>query len=430
MTTRIVEAVADKLADPLKVAAIAARPGNELALPARTTPSWEPVGLSDAHPAVALLFAELGAADPAQRARAHAHLTAALAADAPPPTPSLYGGAVSLAFAAHAAARTSGGYTKLLSYLDQAVVGQVRHWADARRARLDAAEPIGDWGGYDVISGGAGFGRHLLARYESTGDDAVGDALRRTLDVLVRTALAPDVTVDGRRVPAWWVHHDMGHGAGGGHLNLGLAHGLGGPLGLLALAWRADVRVERHAEAMAAVVASLDAWRLEDAAGPYWPHSVTSDRAGDPRRVRDVWCYGAAGLGRALYLAGAALEEKDWQDTANAAIRGVLETSGEQPVFDFALCHGWAGLLQIAWRMSHDTGDPVYAAAADGFAARIREAFDPRAPFGFRYAHPAAAAETDRPGFLEGAAGIALALHCHATGEPPVTGWDAALLLN
>lgn len=427
MTAQIVEAIASKLADPQEVAAIAARPGNELVLPTATMRQWETHGLSDSYPAVSLLFAELGATDAAQRPRAHAYLAAGLAADAPPPAPALYGGAMSLGFAAHAAALASGGYTTLLSQLDQAIVGQVRRWARDRRS---AGAPIGDWSGYDVITGGAGLGRYLLARHERTGDEAVGEALHETLDVLVNIALAADTKVDGRPVPAWWVHHGVTHNDTAGHLNLGLAHGLGGPLALLAVAWRAGVRVDRHAEAAAAIVALLDDRQLEDETGPYWPYWVFLDGADDPARIRDVWCYGAAGVGRSLYLAGSAFDEKEWRDTGDAAVRGALTDPAEHAIHDVALCHGWAGLLHIASRMAYDTGDAAYTAAADGFATRIGEVYDPDAPFGFRYANPAAPHQTDRPGFLEGAAGIALALHCHGTGAPPVTGWDSALLLN
>ncbi|WP_131763610.1 lanthionine synthetase C family protein [Actinomadura fibrosa] len=323
----------------------------------------------------------------------------------------------------------------MLDRLDGAVAGQARQRAATLRARLDAGEPIGEWSGYDVVTGATGVGRHLLARRDRAGGKAaeeVGAALRDMLDLLVRLALTGDATAGDRRVPAWWVRHDPAaeHAGTAGHLNLGLAHGVPGPLALLALAWRAGVRVDRHAEAAAAMAALLTDLRREDAAGPYWPNWTGSGADERLRRVRDVWCYGAAGLGRALYLAGTAFGEKDWTDTAEAAVRGAFATAGEHSVRDYALCHGWAGLLQIACRMAHDTGDPAYAVAADGFADRIRAGHDPGLPFGYRYAHAAAARDTDRPGLLEGAAGIALALHCHATGAPPATGWDAALLLD
>jgi hypothetical protein len=91
-------------------------------------------------------------------------------------------------------------------------------------------------------------------------------------------------------------------------------------------------------------------------------------------------------------------------------------------LYDQSLCHGRAGLLHLALGVD----DP----AAGGVAERVLAAFDPAMPFGFTSQHPRAARPLDRPGFLEGTAGIALVLHEYATGRPPRTGWDAALLLS
>lgn len=430
MTAQIVDAIAHKLADPHDVTLAGSRPGSALYLRTGDRTPWQPIGLADAHPGVALLFTELGTTDPDQRTHVQAHLAAGLAAEVMAPLPALYGGTVALAFAAHAAALAFGGYWTLLSQLDRAIIEQALQRAGTDRARVARGRPIGDWCGYDVISGGAGFGRYLLARYQLTADATVCDALGEVLATLVEVALAEDVLVEGRRVPAWWVMHDVAAGGvrGSGHLNLGLAHGIGGPLALLALAWTAGVRVDGQEEAMRRIVALLDELRQEDLAGPYWPHWVTLDPDAESPRLRGVWSDGAAGLARAIFLAGVALDEKEWQDTAHAALRGALLVIRDDTIHDFALCAGWAGLLQITWRMAYDTGDPLYVKAADRLATRIHEGFDPDAMFGFRYT--GTPETTDRPGLLEGAAGIALALHCHATGEPPATNWDAALLIN
>jgi class I lanthipeptide synthase len=63
-------------------------------------------------------------------------------------------------------------------------------------------------------------------------------------------------------------------------------------------------------------------------------------------------------------------------------------------------------------------------------SVRNLAAFEPGTPFGFTSSHPRTARPLDRPGFLDGSAGIALALHAYATGQRPRTGWDAALLLG
>ncbi len=68
---------------------------------------------------------------------------------------------------------------------------------------------------------------------------------------------------------------------------------------------------------------------------------------------------------------------------------------------------------------------------ADSRPTAVTDAFDPTRCFCF--AHVAASTATDRPGFLTGAAGTALALAEHATFPVPKglrTTWDALLLLS
>jgi hypothetical protein len=432
----IVEEVADRLADPGRVTRVAGAPDNLMRYPGGPQPVWDPLLLSDGHPGVGLLFAELAAREPGMRGRAHAHLAAGLDSGIRLLPQSLFGGMVALAFAGHAAATGAGGYATMLAGLDRHITGQARLRARADRERVRAGEPVAAWTCYDVLGGTAGIGRYLLARYACAAGpaerEAAGLALDDVLASLVAAATAGDVVRHGVRLPAWWVCDGLEHGLPE-HVNFGLAHGVCGPLALLSVAWRAGFRVDGQAEAVERIMALLSRWRTSDEAGPRWPHLLTQAHvtSGEPpERGRDSWCYGAAGAARAVYLAGAALDRADWRAEAHAALRGALAAADDELVVDSGLCHGWAGLLQIVLRMAHDSGDPWYGAAADGLAARVVDGFDPAAPFGFRYRHPLAARPLDRPGFLEGAAGIALALDAYATGRPPATAWDSALLLS
>ncbi|MFC4008390.1 lanthionine synthetase C family protein [Nonomuraea purpurea] len=429
---RIVAEIADRLAEPHRVAEIAGVPDNLMRYPGKPQPVWDPLLLSDGHPGVGLLFAELAAGAPELRGRAHAHLSAALGSGIRLLPQSLFGGMVALAFAGHAAATGFGGYATMLDGLDRHIIDHVRQRARADRERVRAGEPVGAWDRYDVLGGTAGIGRYLLARHESTAGQAAELALIEVLESLVAAATADDIARHGTRVPVWWVTDGLEHGLVE-HVNFGLAHGVCGPLALLSVAWRAGFRVERQDEAIERIMALLSRWRTTDEAGPRWPHLITPahlESGQPPERARDSWCYGAAGAARAVYLAGAALDRPDWRADAHAALRGALTVASDELICDSALCHGWAGLLQIVLRMAHDSADPGYHAIADTLAARVVDGFDPEAPFGYRYRHSLAARALDRPGFLEGAAGIALALHTYATGDVPATSWDSALLVN
>ncbi|WP_163506608.1 lanthionine synthetase C family protein [Fodinicola acaciae] len=414
----IVAELAARLADPDAVAAVASAPDNlHDALP-RPVPVWLPDTLGEGHPGVALLFAELAATDPAMRRAAHGHLAAASRAIGGVRT-QLFMGAASVGYAGHVAAASYGGYTAMLERLDEHVATAGVRQASAYRDDVETGRSPGG-GRLDLISGITGVGRYLLAR-------GLAEPLAEVLACLVAAGLAPDVRVDGVPVAACWSSDN----AGGG-VDLGIAHGVSGPLALLALSWRAGVRVGGQDAAIERIVGILDRWLVEDDAGPYWPAWVSvADHREPPERTRgrDAWCYGAGGISRALFLAGAALDRPDWRKLAIAALRGAVQTADYPAIRDAGLCHGWSGLLQITVRMAGDTGDPGLWSAADALAVRTMDDYDAECPFGFRYAPYVAPRPADRPGFVGGAAGIALALHTYAAGEPPRTPWDAALLL-
>lgn len=430
---RLVWQIAARLGNTADVIALTGAAANHIVGPTGTLESpWQPTQLSEGYPGLALLFAELAVVDPALRRVAHLHLSAA-AQYAGGGLRGLYGGLTALGFAADAAACSVGGYQRLLGQLDAAIAGPAGDWADAVGERVRAGGSVGDFRGYDVISGLTGLGRHLLNR--ATGEGAgrkAAAALRKVLTALIQLATGYRVGTSDA-LPSWWVHHGLsGRSQSGGHLNLGLAHGVAGPLALLSLAWRDGVRITGQQDAIAALMAVLQEWGGVDAHGPFWPFTISRAQWRDRHRVaerpRDAWCYGSAGVARAVQLAGLALHRDDWIVLALRAAHGWLDAPSQ--IVDHSLCHGWAGLLRITQLMAIDGDDPRLAAACDGLAGRLIDGWQDSAPFGYRYDVVGGTMGPDRPGFLLGSAGIALALYAYATGAAPRTGWDAALLLT
>lgn len=439
---RVADTIAERLSDPERVAAVTRASAHaNAAAGGEYTDLWSPAALTDGNPGVAQLYAELGHdGDHAARTRTHAHLSAAVRDGASVPGMGLYRGVASIAYAAHRAGRGTGDFATLSGQLDPVLAEGAALTVDQGLARLRAGEPITSWRYYDVIVGTSGIGRLLLARHGRGGDERISAALEAVLELLVATATGADVDAGGLTVPAWWsTERFLGLPDAPGHLNLGLAHGVGGPLALLSLAWAAGVRVPGQAEAVAAIVELLESWRCTDAYGSHWPSCVTTDVgrewwAEPAHRVRDAWCYGALGLARAVQLAGDALGRTEWTELALDAARGSVAALDRGFVTDFSLCHGWAGILRIVQRMAADTGDPVLDAALPTLTGRLLAGFDPDAPFGYRYTIRNFPLGADRPGYLEGAAGIALALHAVGGAAEPVTdpadtAWDAALLI-
>ncbi|GGL02925.1 hypothetical protein Sme01_19370 [Sphaerisporangium melleum] len=396
--------------------------------------AWHHLSLDEGYPGIVLLFAELGHTDPRAGEIAHAYLSAgaphAAAAAAAPD--GIYRGIPALAFAAAAAARRPGEYAKLLANLDEIIAARTSGLLQQENARLDAGIPGVRLAVYDVISGLTGLGRYLLSRPAACRPAAVAVA-----EYVVR--LSRPVTVDGHEVPGWWspdgATQDTRLHPARGHLNLGMAHGIAGPLALLALAHQHGVNVPGAGEAAHRIAEWLLSWVRTDAYGPHWPALVTFEEqvagAAEPSRpVRPSWCYGAPGIARALQLAARAFGRPEWERTALEAVRAAVTRPVTDPRMtgDGGVCHGYAGLLQIIRLMARDTGDPALVQATAPVAGRLAGLFRPNSAFGYGLRLPGG--ETiPRAGFLEGAAGSALALLGHATGRQ-ATAWDSALLLT
>lgn len=427
----VVHAVAERLATPEDLVRTATAAGNVAVLrtgPPR--PPWEPLSLDEGHPGVALLFATLARGDHRFRAAAHDHLAASLPYAHRPDVgiAGIYQGLPALAFAANAAAMRPTDYGKLLSTLDEVVAARAATLVHRESERLDAGVAGVPLASYDVISGLSGLGRYLLHRgpEHHAAVSAIGDYLVR---------LTLPVTAHGHRVPGWWspqgATRDKDRHPPRGHFNLGLAHGIPGPLALLSLLRTAGVPVRGGEEAAHRIVSWLLSWMDTDADGPFWPMMITFEEhlAGglDPAPAgRPSWCYGAPGIARALQLAASAFDEPSWHGVAVEAMRAALRRA--EPLAGLGtnagLCHGFGGLLQVTRRMARDSDDPVLGRAVPGLVDRLVALFDPAAPFGYVLRTPAGAA-IDRGGFLEGAAGAALALTGLLDNR-----WDSALLIS
>lgn len=326
----------------------------------------------------------------------------------------LFQGLPAVAFLLHA---TGGRYRGGLADLARPLADLVHQRAGDAHARITAGQ-LAEFREYDVFFGLTGLGALLLRL------DPGGGALEHLLTALV--ALTRPLRLDGVWLPGWWVGHDPHRRRStefpGGHANLGMAHGITGPLALLAQAMRAGITVDRHADAIHGICAFLDTWRQDTDTGPWWPQWITLDdlctgRPSQPGPARPSWCYGTPGIARAQQLAAIATGDPHRRHIAEHALATCLADPAQLgQIIDASLCHGWAGLYQTAAR-----------AARDALTSQISERLPHLTEM---LIHHATAAPCRVSGLLEGQAGLALALHTAAHAEPPISGWDTCLMIN
>ncbi|MFC8594950.1 lanthionine synthetase C family protein [Streptomyces atroolivaceus] len=433
--------VAERLRDPARVARITADAFAEV--PADLMlPGWQPASVLLGHPGVGLLHAVCAEDDEQWSEPAHAHLAAAVAT-APQAGPAAVG---NLVLPALVRAEGTGGYARLLDRSTGVLADHTRARVAALRDRRDAGLSYLD---YDVVAGLTGQGRALLA-VAARGDERAADALTDVLALLIE--LTRPSRVHGVDVPGWWCAPDRypvprdRTAYPRGDFNVGLAHGVCGPLALLSLAHRAGHRVPGTLDAVRRLTEWLRGHAYDDGRGGVsWPGRVAFDEetgATSPVRntaARAGWCYGTSGIAGALHLAGTALDDEATSQLAVSALSALLRRPVTELVRDDpGFCHGLAGVLHAGVRLAARTGDAELWRGADRLAVGLTALYDAGSAFGY---HQLVRTSTgpvvlESPALIDGAAGVALALLTYArtrdtaARESPRTQWDAVFLTS
>lgn len=408
--------VADQLADPSCV------PG-EL-----TSHQWWGQSLARGALGIALLHIERAATGDGSWQRARDWLTAATREPVTTSTDShLFHGAPALSYVLSRAAGQAGSQRTLM-LLKQAVSRQAEDRLGRARERLDHGL-LPEMADFDLIRGLTGFGAWFLHH------DPASSTLRGILLYLMR--LADPMTFNGITVPGWWTtaspsgRHTTKFA--GGHANLGVAHGIGGPLALLSLAARRGIIADGQLAAISQICGWLRRWHTADPAQPAWPYWISlpawRERALPqcwPQRLG--WCYGTAGLARAVQLAAIATGDQALRVMAEDTLVTALASPANQNATpEMSLCHGRAGLARIALAAAVDagstTGPRMRALARELIGTIVAPESESPAVAGGGLAYGLAG-----PGFLDGSAGVGLTMLADRTQT--CNGWDACLLIT
>ena len=361
----------------------------------------------------ALFFAYCGAAfanDDASSTAVHLVETDLAVAAAAPKSVSLYSGL------------TGVGWT--IAHLDGWLLdlseGDPADALDATLLELVANAP---WtGDYDLINGLVGIGVYALERLRHP------LAVECLVEVVRRLAEGARHAACGA---SWWTPperlapHTRIRFPGGAY-DLGVAHGVAGVIGLLARACSVDAVSPTARALLNDAFAWLLSQRLPASTGTAFGSFVAPDQAA--QLARSAWCYGDPGTAAALLLAARAVGSAAWEATALEIARlATARPLADCGVVDAGLCHGAAGLAHVFNRLYQATGSSDLRDAALQWFERVFEFCRPATGSGgFSVSRPDGSFAD--PGFLEGAAGIGLALLAAATPLEPR--WDRLLLLS
>jgi hypothetical protein len=260
---------------------------------------------------------------------------------------------------------------------------------------------------FDLIYGITGLGVYAAERMPRAKAE---EALDRVVAELGRCARED---ADGA---FWWTapHNLLGprrEQYPGGGVDLGVAHGIAGPIAVLALAAALGVRTSEATALADRGVRWLLTHAIDSETGPTIPYFIGAEEGPTPARL--AWCYGDPGVGAVLVAAGRTAQRPDWIEAGKRLALGAAARPPEQSgVSDVGFCHGSAGLAHLFNRIYQATGEPSLRETAEFWLAQTLERLssdDVQPPY-------------NGLGLLEGAAGVALVLLAAASDHEPQ--WD------
>lgn len=279
-------------------------------------------------------------------------------------------------------------------------------------ARLRAA-----WGGgYELASGLVGFGVLGVEIADRHADDRL---LCLVIERLYEMSLR-DGIVQPLHTPQRYMDYKMRSRFPDGVVDLGMAHGLGGAIGILVGACRRDIHRDL-CEKMLSVFVPYCLSRLVCTDMGLCLPCRAPDSAVTGRRL--AWCYNELGMMVAIEAAGQVCGRRDWRERSMQVVHATIGTAIEDSgMLDLCLCHGVAGVAHLYRLLAYRTGDLGCAGEARRwFAIVLDMCRAPDAPWNIDMSarrHPSTAVvyyERDY-GLLTGATGVALVLLSDAYG--------------
>ncbi|MFS0882371.1 lanthionine synthetase C family protein [Metabacillus niabensis] len=275
---------------------------------------------------------------------------------------SLWGGLTGIASAAYLISDKGRYYSNFITQLNELIIENLptyltnayKNMSEFKTTNLD----------FETIYGLSGILRYLLL---FRNEPKIMKIIKQIIDYLIQQN--KKIEYDGQQLPGCFItkNNQLNNDKlnfPGGHLDLGLSHGICGPLAVMSLAIEYGIEQLGQRETINTIVNELLLWAQEDQYGVWWPGKISLKQYIN-RTISETqpsiygWCYGTPGVARTLWICGRALHNKQYQSIALSAYkamykRGINKLNIGTPTF----CHGISGLLHLTHLMyieSHDT---------------------------------------------------------------------------
>ncbi|MDR1567770.1 MAG: lanthionine synthetase C family protein [Streptococcaceae bacterium] len=220
-----------------------------------------------------------------------------------------------------------------------------------------------------------------------------------------------------------------------GAINLGVSHGISGPLIVMSKAFESNFKISGLEEAILSISELLTS--SLDTKHNNWPSMVDIRKLNDKNASfedsRDAWCYGRPGVAFALLKASQALNDKKLLNIACETMKSAVHS--EIGLISPTFCHGYIGVSYIYKKFYEVTKSDVFNHESKRLMNKTISFYDEYLPFGFPNLEHNTNDQNQQEmkmvntiGILDGVTGILLSLLSLLGNKQ--TSWDAVFLLD
>ncbi|WP_107839080.1 lanthionine synthetase C family protein [Metasolibacillus meyeri] len=344
---------------------------------------------------------------------------------------SLWSGITGISASAYLVSDKGKNYTNLISQLNDVIFTNTD--AYLRQALNNIENGKVNSFDFETIYGLAGMARYLL---NFKGDTKIYNLIKDIIDYFVLLNEKKDF--NGLLLPQYFItvenqYIDDKTNYPDGHLDLGLSHGICGPLALLAISREYGFNQPRQTETIKEMCEFLIQWGQKDAVGIWWPSKLNlqellNNQLDTTQKYPFAWCYGTPGVARTLWLSGRALNNERYKKFALTTFKGLAKYPFEDlrltsPTF----CHGVSGVLHLTFLMYLETKDEELYQFIQVLKVKLANFYNPKNPLGF-YDIDHNGKEALSLGVLEGISGIIATLSAVEQGEKP--SWSSLFMVD
>lgn len=436
----IIRNIASKMKDPEHVKQICSEERNHIILNDKSINQWDELSLINGYPSLCILFGELNKLFPNEEWDLVGHKYMIKIQESIEKNGikaiSLFSGACGIGMAAYSLSCNKERYMTFLRTINEYIIKNI--YSMLKFIKVQTTGTIMSI--YDVMQGFSGIGRYLLLFKD---DPRIKNIIENILKYLV--SLTEDINVFNHSVPKFYIERENQFLESEkklyarGNFNLGMSHGISGPLAFMSISLLNDVEVKGQKDAIRKIVSIMNTFKYDVNGTIYWPGRVSFEAFIEKKkknvRERASWCYGVPGMARAIYLAGKALNNNEYKDLSIESLDKLCSLKEEllylkSPSF----CHGYAGLLEVLNSLYKENSIESFKEYRNKILNKILSLYDKEAPLGFynidisNYGTLTDLKKFDNCGLLTGTTGIVLTIL--DTILPGKIQWDSTFMLN